>query len=222
MRFSTVQGNFDVQLFTAQKPITVANFLKYLDQGRYFKIDPTTHHRASSFFHRIFPNFVVQGGGYIERSNTSDPTIAMPTRLATFPPIQNEPGISNKRGTIAMAKLDGDPNSATSQWFINLRDNGGPPSNLDTTNGGFTVFGKVLGTGMTIVDKIATDQRLDDSVRLSTVCRVINYVNPNPIRVPNLVLDSGHHSNPAVYISRLQQQHGSRDGQHQCGTATRH
>ena len=61
--FSTVQGNFDVQLFTAQKPITVANFLKYLDQGRYFKIDPTTHHRASVFFHRMIPNFVVQGGG---------------------------------------------------------------------------------------------------------------------------------------------------------------
>ena len=155
VRFSTVLGNFDVQLFTAQKPITVANFLKYLDQGRYFKIDPTTHHRVSSFFHRSVSNFVIQGGGFIGTANTADPTLVTPTQIATFPPIQNEPGISNKRGTIAMAKLDGDPNSATSQWFINLKDNGGPPSNLDTTNGGFTVFGKVLGTGMTTVDKIA-------------------------------------------------------------------
>ena len=68
VRFSTVQGNFDVQLFTAQKPITVANFLKYVDQGRYFKIDPTTHHRASSFVHRMIPNFVVQGGGLYRNS----------------------------------------------------------------------------------------------------------------------------------------------------------
>ena len=187
VRFSTVQGNFDVQLFTAQKPITVANFLRYVDQGRYFKIDPTTHHRASSFVHRMIPNFVVQGGGYIGTVGTSDPTIAIPTRLATFPPIQNEPGISNKRGTIAMAKLDGDPNSATSEWFVNLRDNGGPPNNLDTTNGGFTVFGKVLGTGMTTVDKIATDQRLNEGAPFDSL-PVINYMSPNPIRVPNLVL----------------------------------
>jgi len=50
----------------------------------------------------------------------------------TFPPIQNEPAISNKKGTVAMAKIVGDPNSATSQWFVNLANNGGPPANLDT------------------------------------------------------------------------------------------
>ena len=54
-----------------------------------------------------------------------------------------------------MAKLDGQPNSATSQWFINLANDGGPPANLDTTNGGFTVFGHVTGVGMTIVNAIA-------------------------------------------------------------------
>ena len=68
-----------------------------------------------------------------------------PLRSLLFPTIQNEPGISNKRGTIAMAQVGSDPNSATSQWFINLADNGGPPNNLDIafkTRGPYTVFGK--------------------------------------------------------------------------------
>ena len=155
VRFSTVLGIIDVKLFTGQKPITVTNFLKYVDQGRYFKIDPTTHHRASSFIHRSIMNFVIQGGGYIGTVDTSDPTIVTPTQVAAFPAIQNEPGISNKRGTIAMAKLASGPNTATSEWFINLQDNGGPPRNLDTTNGGFTVFGQVIHNGLTTVDKIA-------------------------------------------------------------------
>ena len=59
--------------------------------------------------------------------------------------IRNEFGLSNQAGTIAMAKLGGDPNSATSQWFVNLKDNSGPPPELDTQNGGFTVFGQALG-----------------------------------------------------------------------------
>lgn len=161
VRFSTVLGIIDVQLFAAQKPITVTNFLKYVDQGRYFKIDPTTHHRASNFIHRSIVNFVIQGGGYIGTVDVADPTIVTPTEVAKFPAIQNEPGISNKRGTIAMAKLGSGPNTATCEWFINLHDNGGPPKNLDTTNGGFTVFGKVIRTGLTTVDKIAMVQRFD-------------------------------------------------------------
>jgi len=186
VRFSTVQGTFDVQLFTGQKPITVANFLKYLDQGRYFKIDPTTHHRASVFFHRSIANFVVQGGGFIGTVNPLDPVGAQPTQVATFPAILNEPGLSNKRGTLAMAKVDGDPNSATSQWFVNLKDNGGPPSNLDTTNGGFTVFGKVLGNGMTIVDRIGAIPRINVGSPFDDL-PVINYMSPDTIRVANLV-----------------------------------
>ena len=72
--------------------------------------------------------------------------------MDTFNPIKNEPGNSNRRGTIAMAKLAGDPDSATSQWFVNLEDN----LYLDTQNEGFTVFGKVLGNGMEVVDYLAS------------------------------------------------------------------
>jgi cyclophilin family peptidyl-prolyl cis-trans isomerase len=148
-------GFFNIALDGQHKPITVANFLNYVNSGRYFMTDPTTHGLASSFIHRSVSNFVVQGGGFIGTVNPAQPPYAQPTPVPTFSPIHNEPGISNKIGTIAMAKLDGQPNSATSQWFVSLANNGGPPANLDTTNGGFTVFGHVTGVGMTIVNAIA-------------------------------------------------------------------
>src|SRR6266403_4750441 len=65
VRLTTVLGAIDIALFGQQKPITVANFLNYLDQGRYFKIDPTTGQLASTFVHRSIPGFILQGGGYI-------------------------------------------------------------------------------------------------------------------------------------------------------------
>ena len=75
-----------------------------------------------------------------------------PDSIATGTAVANEPSLSNVRGTVAMAKLGGNANSATSQFFINLSDNS---SNLDVQNGGFTVFGQVLDDGMTVVDRIA-------------------------------------------------------------------
>jgi len=179
-------GFFNIALDGQHKPITVANFLNYVNSGRFFITDPTTHGLASSFIHRSVSNFVVQGGGFIGTVNPSLPAFAQPTPVPAFSPIQNEPGISNKTGTIAMAKLDGNPNSATSQWFINLVNNGGPPANLDTTNGGFTVFGHVTGVGMTVVNAIAAVPVFNigspfDSLPLR------NYTSGQFIKVANLV-----------------------------------
>ena len=142
VRFQTSLGNIDVRLYDSATPLTVANFLNYSNANRY----------DGTFIHRSPPGFVVQGGGfYFTPPNAVDPVVdpANPD-----PPVMNEPGISNKRGTIAMAKQGGNPNSATSQWFFNLGDNSGPPPALDTQNGGFTVFGRVVGNGMSVVDAI--------------------------------------------------------------------
>lgn len=186
VRLGTVLGAVDIALFGPGKPITVANFLNYVNQGRYFKVDPTNGQLASSFVHRSIPGFVIQGGGYLGTVNPAAPANAQPTQVLHFPAIQNEPGISNTRGTIAMAKIDMQPNSATSEWFINLANNGGPPSNLDTANGGYTVFGKVVNNGMAVVDAIAALPRIDVGPPFDDL-PLRNYTPPTPIRVPNLV-----------------------------------
>ena len=126
---------------TVTTPKTVANFLKYVDAGLF----------GDTIIHRSVPGFVVQGGGFtaplapIGAGGGVD-------NVATFPAVVNEPGNTNVRGTVAMAKLGGDPDSATSQWFVNLADNS---ANLDAQNGGFTVFARVLGDGMELVDSLA-------------------------------------------------------------------
>ena len=132
-RFRTVLGDFDVELFDEETPITVANFVGIVNRGDY----------DNTFFHRSVPGFIVQGGGF--QATTQD-------EIPSVDPIMNEPGISNTRGTIAMAKLGDDPDSATTQWFFNLGDNS---ENLDNQNGGFTAFGRVLGNGMSVVAAIA-------------------------------------------------------------------
>lgn len=136
--FDTNLGNFCMELFETQTPGTTANFLSYINNGTY----------TDSVFHRSKPGFVVQGGGFkvVESENG-----VASSAVETFPPIANEFKISNTRGTVAMAKLGGDPDSATSQWFVNLADNS---ENLDNQNGGFTVFGRVIFDGMTVVDAI--------------------------------------------------------------------
>jgi peptidyl-prolyl cis-trans isomerase A (cyclophilin A) len=144
VRFDTTKGPIDIELLDAAAPKTVANFLSYVRSGAF----------NNSMFHRHAVGFVLQGGGY-----TFPPLTAVPKAA----PVQNEFSAtrSNLRGTVAMAKQDKLPNSATSEWFVNLANNSGPCGpgttnlGLDCQNSGFTVFGRVTAPGMAIVDAIA-------------------------------------------------------------------
>lgn len=131
VRFNSNLGSFDVDLFENDTPQTVANFLFYLNSGAY----------TDSIVHRSVPGFVVQGGGFYSDFS------AVPTQ----PPIGDELMFSNTRGTIALAE---NSLGGTSQWFVNLNDNVG----LDSE---FTVFGEVLGDGLTVIDQIAALQIVD-------------------------------------------------------------
>ena len=137
--FTSSMGQFCIELFETQTPITTANFLNYIQNDAY----------KNGIFHRSIPGFVIQGGGFKVVDGASGESLVA---VNTFSPITNEFKISNTRGTVAMAKLGGNPNSATSQWFVNLADNS---ANLDHQNGGFTVFGRVIFDGMTVFDAIA-------------------------------------------------------------------
>ena len=134
VRVSTTIGDFSMELLDDIAPITVRNFLNYVNRNDY----------NGTYFHRVVDDFVAQGGAY-----RFQPFVG-PIDVPTDPPIQNEFNVSNTRGTVAMAKIAGDPNSATNQWFVNLADN----LDLDTSDGGFTVFANVIGEGMEIVDAI--------------------------------------------------------------------
>ena len=127
--FHTPIGDMEVELYDTAKPVTVKNFMLYVNRGLYRK----------TFVQRWEPKFVIQGGGYYALD--ADPYYA---RVPVLGQITNEaqvgPFYSNTYGTIAMARQDGVTNSASSQWFFNLGDN----SALDSKFGGFTVFGRVL------------------------------------------------------------------------------
>ena len=134
VQFDTVRGIFNVELLANDAPLTVANFLNYMNRGAY----------TNSFFHRSVRNFVIQGGGF---TASSIPPPEIPADAA----IRLENKLSNIRGTLAMARTD-QLNSATSQWFVNTANNS---SQLDTNGGGYTVFARVLGNGMVVADAIA-------------------------------------------------------------------
>jgi cyclophilin family peptidyl-prolyl cis-trans isomerase len=136
-------GSVDVELFDHDKPETVRNFLLYARSGAY----------SNMFLHRAVPGFVIQGGGFSVTNPLSSATFSSFLEVTNYGRLTNEfavgPRLTNSYGTIAMAKVGNDPNSASSQWFFNLNDNA---ANLDNQNGGFTVFGRVLSTGTNSTD----------------------------------------------------------------------
>jgi len=131
--FATSLGDFTIELLEKEAPESVANFNRYVDD-KFFD---------GTIFHRVIPGFVIQGGGFTEDM----------TQKKTKPPVKNEAdnGLKNKRGTLSMARTN-DINSATSQFFVNLKDN----NSLDHSraNFGYAVFARVT-EGMDVVDKIA-------------------------------------------------------------------
>ena len=166
---STNHGNITIELNADKAPITVKNFLKYVDSKFY---DETV-------FHRVINNFMIQGGGFAD----GDP----PSQKPTNPPIVNEgkkAGLKNTRGTISMARTN-DPNSATSQFFINVADN----SNLDPGGNipdGYAVFGKVI-EGMDVVDKIKVVETGVSEIKTSVGLRPMSDVPKKKVIIKSIV-----------------------------------
>jgi cyclophilin family peptidyl-prolyl cis-trans isomerase len=133
LTFKTSKGDFTVELFTEDAPISSENFLQYVDSGFF----------DGTIFHRVIPGFMIQGGGFTADMKQKD----------NGEPIKNEAknGKKNLRGTLSMARTN-DINSATSQFFVNLKDN----DFLDNKPGnyGYAVFGQVI-SGMEVIDAIA-------------------------------------------------------------------
>jgi cyclophilin family peptidyl-prolyl cis-trans isomerase len=130
----TSLGTVKIELFEKEAPTTVKNFLSYVDDKFY----------DGTVFHRVIPTFMIQGGGFeagMKEKKTKDP-------------IKNESdnGVSNKRGTLAMARTS-EPNSATAQFYINVKDNNFLDKEKAGDGVGYCVFGKVID-GMDVVDKI--------------------------------------------------------------------
>lgn len=134
VKLSTNQGDIVIQLDAAKAPKTVANFLTYVKAGHY----------NGTIFHRVIDNFMIQGGGMTEdmREKPTNPPI----------PLESGNGLPNVRGTIAMARTSA-PDSATSQFFINVKDNAFLNASGPASRDGYAVFGKVT-QGMEVVDKI--------------------------------------------------------------------
>ena len=168
--FTTNLGTFDVQLYDSQVPTTVANFLSYANTSSY----------TNSFFHRSTTDDpadiqIVQGGGFwIDSTGTSN----VITPIATTAPIPLEAGLSNLKGTIAMARTAA-PNSATSQWFFNVTDNlaldPGPG------NDGYAVFGTVIGDGISVIEAIGALTVYDVSGQLGPTFSELPLINGNTL-----------------------------------------
>lgn len=182
VRVSTSVGDYSIELLDDTAPLTVQNFLNYVERNDY----------NGTYLHRVVDGFVVQGGAY-----RFQPFVG-PIDIPTDPPVVNEFGASNIRGTVAMAKLEGDPNSATVQWFVNLADN----VDLDTANGGFTVFGTVLGDGMITLDAIDALPWVNLGVKASNAPYITTaYNSPSDFVYQNVEVMQRFTSAPHVFES---------------------
>ncbi len=146
--FKTTLGEIEVTLLPGTAPATVANFLNYAGKQAF----------DNTIFHRSVRGFIIQAGGFKWNGTKVD-------EIPQDPTVKNEFSLSNTRGTIAMAKLGDNPNSATNQWFFNLGDNSG---NLNNQNGGFTVFGRISNqAGLTVMDSLAAVSTPESSACLA-------------------------------------------------------
>jgi cyclophilin family peptidyl-prolyl cis-trans isomerase len=128
----TSMGNFTIELNAERAPLTVANFLKYVDQGHY----------TGTIFHRVVANFVIQGGGF----DAAGKLVPAPNKVVN----ESGNGLTNLRGTVGLARAS-EPHGGDSQFYVNLYDNEALDPNK--TRWGYAVFGKVV-QGMEVVDKI--------------------------------------------------------------------
>ena len=153
IKIYTTQGEIELKLFDDKAPETTKNFIQYAEAGKY----------NGTIFHRVIKDFMIQGGGHL-------PDLS---EIATESPVVNESnnGLSNKKGTIAMARTS-DPHSATSQFFINLKDNNFLDKKNAPDNYGYCVFGEVTN-GIDVVEKIGESQTgrngMYDDVPMETV-----------------------------------------------------
>ena len=163
VKLETTMGDITIELNEKAAPVTVKNFLRYVEEGFY----------DGTIFHRVINNFMIQGGGFTQDMK----------RKQTHPPIKNEAsnGLKNDRGTVAMARTP-NPDSATGQFFINHRDN----NSLNYTGPskpGYAVFGKVI-QGMDVVDKIA-------AMKTTTRRRMQNVpIEPIVINSATIIIDN--------------------------------
>ena len=128
----TSLGNFTIELLPDRSPLTVAQFLKYVDQGHY----------SGTIFHRVIPNFVIQGGGF----DTNFKVKGSPNKVVN----ESGNGLTNTRGTVGLARPS-EPHGGDVQFYVNLFDN--PALDPNQTRWGYAVFGKIV-QGMDVVDKI--------------------------------------------------------------------
>jgi len=167
VKFETTAGDFTVELNPAQAPVTVENFMKYVDNG----------HFEGTIFHRVIRDFMVQGGGFtvgFEQKETLDPIA-----------LESYNGLKNDKGTLAMARTS-IPDSATAQFFINVKDNDFLNYASDA-NPGYAVFGKVV-EGMHIIMQISTrptgpggpSRRMQDVPAVPVIIETVTVVNTAP------------------------------------------